>query len=245
MGRRTYVYNHMLFCRYPSDMTKADLKTFEVSRHYTMTEPKRIFALIRAVKYLICNKIAGAIVECGVGAGGSIVAIARTLRTLGDTERDIYLYDTYAGMPKPGPEDVRCDGIPAMKQFKRAKLSDTASRWCRSPRTKVKSIVKRKSGRYPSSRFKFIKGMIEDTIPEEAPDNIALLLLDTDFYRSTLHGLNHLYPRLQGGGVLMVDDYGYWKGARQAVDEYFTEHGNWPLLNATDYSGRIGVKPWQ
>lgn len=224
------------------DMSDEDLKTFEIARQYTMTEPRRIFALIRAVKYIIQNDIPGALVECGVAVGGSIIIIARTLLTLGVDDRKIYLYDTFAGMPRPGPEDIRCDGVPAMEQFECSRLTETASLWCRSTRTKVKAILKRKVGKYPMRKFVFVKGMIEETIPETMPGQIALMLLDTDWYSSVKHSLIYLYPRLVHGGVLMVDDYGYWKGTRKAVDEYFSQNGNAPLLNATDYSGRIGVK---
>ena len=87
------------------------------------------------------------------------------------------------------------------------------------------------------------EGPVEETLPAEAPDEIALLRLDTDWYASTKHELVHLYPRLARGGVLIVDDYAYWQGARQAVDEYMAEHGLRLLLNRIDYTARIAVKP--
>ena len=86
-------------------------------------------------------------------------------------------------------------------------------------------------------------GRVEDTIPDQAPARIALLRLDTDWYESTRHELEQLWPRLAPGGVLIVDDYGHWQGARQAVDEYFAAHRVPMLLNRIDYTGRIGVKP--
>jgi hypothetical protein len=54
--------------------------------------------------------------------------------------------------------------------------------------------------------------------------------------------MEHLYPLLAGGGVLIIDDYGHWEGARRAVDEYFDAHGGRLLLNRIDYTGRIAVK---
>ena len=77
---------------------------------------------------------------------------------------------------------------------------------------------------------------------QHAPRKIALLRLDTDWYESTKHELVHLFPRLSTGGVLIVDDYGHWAGARRAVDEYVSEHGIVMLLTRIDYTGRIGVK---
>ena len=84
--------------------------------------------------------------------------------------------------------------------------------------------------------------MVEDTLPAQAPERIALLRLDTDWYESTKHELEQLYPRLADGGVLIIDDYGHYEGARQAVDEYFAETGERVLLNRIDYTGRIAVK---
>jgi hypothetical protein len=88
----------------------------------------------------------------------------------------------------------------------------------------------------------FIKGKVEETIPEQAPAQIALLRLDTDWYESTYHELVHLYPRLSPGGILIIDDYGHWAGARKAVDEYFAEHRLNLFLHRIDYTGRICIK---
>ena len=95
---------------------------------------------------------------------------------------------------------------------------------------------------YDKERLKFIKGKVEDTIPNSAPNEISILRLDTDWYQSTRHELIHLYPRLAKGGVLIIDDYGYWQGCRKAVDEYFNETTAPILLNRVDHTGRIAVK---
>jgi O-methyltransferase len=95
---------------------------------------------------------------------------------------------------------------------------------------------------YPEDRLHFVKGPVEQTLPAGAPEQLALLRLDTDWYESTKHELEHLYPRLTDGGVLIIDDYGHWEGARRAVDEYFEQSGKPLLLNRIDYTGRIAVK---
>ena len=95
---------------------------------------------------------------------------------------------------------------------------------------------------YPMEKFVFVKGKVEETIPQTVPENIALLRLDTDWYESTKHELIHLYPRLSRNGILIIDDYGYWKGCRQAVDEYFKNHNQPILLNRIDFTGRIAIK---
>jgi predicted O-methyltransferase YrrM len=96
---------------------------------------------------------------------------------------------------------------------------------------------------YPVERMRFVVGDVADTVPREAPERIAILRLDTDWYASTRHELEHLYPRLAVGGVLIVDDYGHWEGARLAVDEFLERTSAPILLNRIDYTGRIGVKP--
>jgi hypothetical protein len=96
---------------------------------------------------------------------------------------------------------------------------------------------------YPVERSYFIKGLVEETVPDQAPARIALLRLDTDWYRSTLHELDHLFHRISPGGVLIVDDYGHWRGAKEAVDEFFSGSGVHLLLNRIDYTGRIAVVP--
>jgi len=96
---------------------------------------------------------------------------------------------------------------------------------------------------YPKERIHFIAGKVEDTIPGSAPASIALLRLDTDWYASTKHELVHLFPRLSQAGVIIIDDYGHWKGSRQACDEYFAQNHIALLLNRIDYTGRIAVKP--
>ncbi len=110
--------------------------------------------------------------------------------------------------------------------------------WCYSPLEEVKRNMD--STGYPAAEITYVKGKVEDTLPDAAPAQIAVLRLDTDWYESTRHELEHLYPRLAPGGVLIIDDYGYWSGARKAVDEYF---GDSLLLNRIDNTGRMAIKP--
>ena len=95
---------------------------------------------------------------------------------------------------------------------------------------------------YPPERVHFVEGRVEDTLPDRAPSEIALLRLDTDWYESTRHELRHLYPRLVSGGVLIVDDYGEWEGARLAVDEFLAELER-DLLLVRVSGARVAVKP--
>ena len=95
---------------------------------------------------------------------------------------------------------------------------------------------------YPMDKVVFVKGPVEDTIPATVPDRISLLRLDTDWYSSTKHEIEHLYPRLSTHGVLLLDDYGHYQGARRAIDEYFDRAGKRPFFTRIDYSCRAAIK---
>lgn len=226
----------------PSQNIPADIKEEDVielmleMQQYTMTSPERIYGLIQAVKYISRQQISGSIVECGVWRGGSMMAAAKTLMMSDSHNRDLYLFDTYDGMTKPTTED----GSAAAAKFEETKRDEDSSDWCYASLEDVQKNLKMTG--YSQGETHFVKGKVEDTIPENAPDNIALLRLDTDWYTSTLHELNHLYPRLAVGGVLIIDDYGRWQGARQAVDEYLAKNDVNIMLSRLDSTGRIGIK---
>jgi len=223
----------------PPDFDQTVIDIILDVKPYTLTSPERIFALFEAVKYLVTNEIPGDIVECGVWKGGSMMAVARTLVHLGDTSRNLYLFDTFDGMAVPSEKDVSITGVPASTMLKNSDKEDKASVWCYSPLEEVQKAVN--SVGYSNDKIHFIKGKVEETLPVKAPQTISLLRLDTDWYESTHHELVHLFPRLSPGGVIIIDDYGHWKGARQAVDEYIQENQIKLLLNRIDYTGRIGV----
>ena len=165
-------------------------------KSYTLTGPERVYALAQAVRYVAENKIPGAIVECGVWKGGSMMAVALTLLGLGRQDRDLHLFDTFEGMPEPTDLDISHDGTAAAADFEKTKISEDSSEWCRAPIDLVQQAVR--STGYDPSRIHLVKGKVEDTIPDAAPERIALLRLDTDWYGSTRHELEHLFPRLSG-----------------------------------------------
>lgn len=214
---------------------------------YTMTSPERLEGLLMATDYVIQMGIPGAFVECGVWRGGSIMAAMLRLLQLGVTDRDFYLYDTFEGMTEPTDKDTSDYSAPALKVWQQAKDKQELA-WDGFFNKEIfneESVRQRliETG-YPSKRLHFVRGRVEDTIPGVLPDQIAVLRLDTDWYHSTMHEMQHLYPRLQSCGVLIVDDYGHWKGCRQAIEEYFAQPGQLrPLLHRVDYTCRQGIKP--
>jgi hypothetical protein len=224
---------------FPLDFDEEDKELYRRVGSYTMTTPPRVHALVRAVEYVAARRIPGAIVECGVWRGGSMMAAALTLLRVGDSERELYLYDTFAGMPPPSDADTTRAGERAADLL--AQGDETSHIWAIASLEDVRAAVLGVG--YPEERIHFVEGLVEETVPATAPDQIALLRLDTDWYSSTKHELEHLYPRLAPGGVLILDDYGHWQGARRAVDEYLAENGLTLLLNRVDGTARIAVKP--
>lgn len=225
---------------FPSDFTEYDIEIIKKVKPFTLTSNERIYALLQATKYVIHNDIPGDIIECGVWRGGSMMAVALTLLKEKKSEKNLYLFDTYEGMSKPTALDISFEGKKADNQFKENKKNEDSADWCFASLDQVKQNVI-KTG-YNTEKLHFIKGKVENTLPEYAPKQIALLRLDTDWYESTKHELIHLFPRLVSGGVLIIDDYGYWIGAKKAVDEYFSQTKTKILLNRIDQTGRIAVK---
>jgi hypothetical protein len=209
-----------------------------------MTHHSRVESLIQAVRYIDRYRIPGAIVECGVWRGGSMHAVAHTLLRRGVTDRDLYLFDTFTGMTAPTERDVRIHQGKHADELLGGKGPGPMA-WARPGRF-VATLDDVKEGfaalDYPVDRVHFVPGRVEDTVPLQAPDDIAILRLDTDWYESTKHELTHLYKRLAPGGVLIIDDYGTWQGSKEATDEFLDETGE-PLLLTRVARARIAVKP--
>lgn len=224
---------------YP-DFSDNDIELMNFVRPYTMTSPERMFSLIKAMEYIENANIEGDVVECGVWKGGSSMIVAKKMKELQKhPSRKLYMYDTYEGMNEPTAEDVQYDGQGAKNMLDTSdKFHDQI--WCYSALDEVKANMQ-KTG-INMEQVVFVEGKVEDTIPNTIPEKIALLRLDTDWYESTLHEMNHLFPLLVKGGILIIDDYGHWQGARKAIDEYVKKHQVNIFLNRIDYTGRIGIK---
>ena len=160
--------------------------------------------------------------------------IAKMLTDCRDFRR-LWMYDTFEGMNEP----TASDGAAVVEQYKVWTRDDWLM--ARAPLDEVRRNLARTG--ISDSHIEYVCGKVEDTLPARAPEVIALLRLDTDWYESTRHELQHLYHRLSPRGVLIVDDYGHWEGARKAVDEFFAARGSRPLFARMDYTGRMIVKP--
>lgn len=225
---------------FEADMEKEFRNIYLKCKPYTMTSLARMYSVYKATQYIIKNQIPGDIVECGVWKGGSMMVSALTLKNLGNKEKKIFLYDTYEGMSEPTKKDIALTSkVDVQKKWKNSQKKDQND-WCYSSLKEVKKNLSLTG--YPQDKLTFAKGKVEETIPRTIPEKISLLRLDTDWYESTYHELVHLFPRLSSGGILIIDDYGYWKGAKEAVDKYFKEQRIPVFLNRIDYTGRLVIK---
>lgn len=209
---------------------------------YSMTNAERMWAIIQSLKLIADKNILGDIVECGVWRGGNILLFSLLLKKY-DLKKNIWAHDTYEGMSEPTVEDVNFRGIDSKKileQEPKVLVGDTHNIWCYSTIDEVQKNILAHVDDIKNIRF--IKGKVEETLKHEKnlPKQISLLRLDTDWYESTKVELEVLYPRLVSGGILIIDDYGHWRGSKKAVDEYFA--GKNIFLHRVDYTCRLLIK---
>lgn len=200
-----------------------------IVKPFTMTSIERITGLYYSLEHIRINKIKGDFVECGVWKGGNVLGILEYLTNHNMTENNVWLYDTFEGMTTP--EDIDVDSSGNKGDIKLAEVL------CYSSLEEVKNILSVST--YPKDKIKFIKGDVCETlkININIPKNISLLRLDTDWYKSTKEELEVLYPLLSVNGILIVDDYGHWKGSKIAVDEYFNNLNLNVEIHKLDYTG--------
>ena len=207
----------------------------------TMTSYERLCSTALACKHIIASNIKGDFVECGVRRGGNAI-LATAIFNFYKYPMKVYLFDTFQGMTKPTKEDKRASsGESALNRFKELERGNH-NEWCYASLQDVKNNFKKFN--LLKKNVQFVQGDVLKTliISKNLPNKISILRLDTDWYESTKKELEVLYPKLNKGGVLLIDDYGFWAGSRKATDEYFMKCSNRPFLQYVDGSGRSAVK---
>lgn len=171
-------------------------------RSHTLVSKSKLSRLYSLARRIERNAIPGAIVECGVYKGGSAALLAAASRR----SRPVWLFDSFKGLPPPGEKD----GVQAHELFHEG--------WCGSTLDDVREIMDRVG--IDRDRVHAVEGWFEETLPERAPETIALLHIDADWYDSVKTCLDRLYDRVAPGGFVVWDDYGRWEGCTRAVDEF-------------------------
>jgi O-methyltransferase len=224
------------------DVAPGFFPVYEKCRDYTLTPVEAMYTMYDAAAHVAKANIPGDVAECGVWKGGSSMIVALALLEHGAGDRRIFLYDTFEGTPQMETRDTNVGNGPFQLMMQITSLMRGGSSGIfYAPLEEVRANMQLTG--YPADRVVLVKGMVENTLPAQAPQHISLLHLDSDLYRSTYHELTHLFPRLSVGGVLIIDDYGTWKGSREATDQYFKENGvSMYLKRVGDSGARIGIK---
>lgn len=187
---------------------------------YTVTQLSAVLDLIDTVEDIILNDIPGDLVECGVFMGGSCMIMAETLKHH-NTNRTIWMFDTFDGVPSPNDEDVTPEGTSLKQWYEEQKLDDNnESKWCYSALDTVKDNFKECDY---TGAVNFVIGNVEDTIPTIGLSNIALLRIDVDLAKPTRHVLDNFYSLISTNGHLILDDYGHFPAVKMTVDDYFKD----------------------
>lgn len=176
---------------------------------YTVVSPDRVwvlYSLARQACYL-----AGDFWECGVYKGGTAMMFAQVLSTF--TDRRLCLFDTFTGMP---------DTDPGHDYHRKGDFADTSL-----------SEVKARVGDTPN--IVYYAGFIPESFQGLEQTRIAFAHVDVDIYRSVNECCDFIYPRLVSGGFMVFDDYGFpsCPGARSAVDQFFVDKSECPLVLPT------------
>jgi O-methyltransferase len=227
----------------PVELTdeEVNIARYVRSKKITMVSNERLWATLMACKHAIKEGIPGDFVECGVWRGGNALTAAAIFRLYG-VKKKVYLFDTFGGMTAPTDNDIEASSGKHAQNYFDKNQKQTHNEWCYASLEDVKENFREYD--LLDENVIFVKGDVTLTLDDDKslPKEICALRLDTDWYESTKKELEVLYPRLSIGGALMIDDYGHWAGAKKAVDEYFEEKKNRPLLQYSDYTGRMGVK---
>ena len=225
----------------PVEANDDEKKLIQLTKKYSMNGSLRIWTLITALKEIFENNIEGDFVETGVWKGGNLILIKKYIQKYQSNDRIIFGYDTFEGMPEPTKNDKDFKNINASKYFsKKNKVENFKSFNSQISLDEVKNNFVRITG--DANNLNLIKGKTQETLKKKynLPNKIAILRLNTCFYESTKFELQILYDKLQRGGYLIIDDYGYWKGAKLAVDEFFKN--NKKHLHFVDHTCRFLVK---
>jgi O-methyltransferase len=191
----------------------------------TMAGRKRLDNLQQCIEQVLQNNVAGDLIETGVWRGGSAILMRAVLRAYGVANRRVWVADSFAGLPPPDPAKYPADAGDKHHRIENLAIS--------------LETVRANFERYGllDDQVHFLKGWFKDTLPTAPIEKLAVVRLDGDMYESTMDGLVHLYPKLQPGGFLIVDDYGALSACRKAVHDYRQKHGVIEEIQTIDWTG--------
>jgi len=195
---------------YPTAKIGEDLKSFWndtafvaayqalVGDNYRALERKyTVYNLLNSL-YWLCGEIA----ECGTYNGSTAYFMALANERSGK-DRNLYLFDSFAGLSQPGAED--------------------GSYWRSGDLACPEEAVHRNLARF--HKVYVYRGWIPTQFSRVADHRFCFVHIDVDIYQPTRDSIEFFFPRLEPGGMLVCDDYGFdsCPGARRAMDNFFAD----------------------
>jgi O-methyltransferase len=190
----------------------------------TMIGLKRLDNVQHCVVDVLRRGVPGDLIETGVWRGGATIFMRAILAAYGDVERQVWVADSFRGLPKPDPEQWPAEA--GDDHWTSEKLAVSAEE------------VRANFARYGllDDRVQFLIGWFKETLPTAPIDRLAVLRLDGDMYGSTMEALEALYPKLSPGGYVIVDDYGAVPQCKEAVTDFRTAHGIIDPMETVDWT---------
>jgi O-methyltransferase len=175
----------------------------------SLVSPLNLYFLHELIERLGRLDIEGDIVECGVYRGGSAAVLGWSMMRLDGDSRKLWLFDSFAGMPVASDRD--------------GAYSRTLEGAYVGSEERTRQLLQRVG--LPPHRYRILKGLFADTFPQVETPRTALLHIDCDFFDPVRLTLEKFMPSVTPGGFLVLNDYGIYKGARDAADGYLRDHG--------------------
>ena len=189
----------------------------------TMVGLKRLDDLQVCVESVVADGVAGDVIEIGAWRGGASILARATLDSLGAERRNVWIADSFKGLPEPDTESFPED----------AELDLSQVGFLAVPAAEVRAHFARFD---LDHEVEFVEGFFDETLPGLRGHGWSIVRLDGDSYEATWLGLDSLYPGLSAGGYMIVDDYGLIQECRQAVDDYRRVHGIHDPIERIDWT---------
>ena len=238
------------------DFPKEGGEAVQIAKNNSMMIPLNLFTLFEQAAYCEHKRIPGAYVECGVWKGGAVGVMAKANLDFGRERRELHLFDAFDNICWPVAE---LDGAKAIEDMaKYAGKTDVNEMHGQLEPIEgaydfigghgtidaCKELLEQKL-KYPPEKISYHKGWFQDTVPVDAEKiaEIAILRLDGDYYHSIKVCLDYLYDKVVKGGLVVIDDYGYYDGCTKAVDEFLDLRNIKTFLSYSSPGCRYFVKP--
>jgi len=231
---------HVFYYRIKAN--KHEKKIIDVCTNYEFSTTTKIhlWHLLSLFKKINKKIIIENFVECGVWKGIYLVFFQKLIEHYNLKNNNIYAFDTYEGIPEPSSLDETCDGKPMYERYQNLKLGKNTSSWNNTSLNEVEKNYFQNT--LLNKNLIPIKGMVENTLVEKKniPEKISILKLDTCLYEGTKIELEVLFPKVQSGGLVIIDNYSNFKGVKRAVQEFFTNDNN-NIIKYHTILGRVVV----